>query len=147
MEMLGEDHLLRGKPGLIFPEDPGPDSILEAAFTLIHALREVMIQARKDSGYDFSIEMEYLFRFNKLLQRIQDLMEKNRFIETLKTLQLIFRQLAAQQRIPFYGEPLQGLQVMGMLETRTLDFETVIMLSVNEGTLPSSKNVKFLHPL
>jgi CRISPR/Cas system-associated exonuclease Cas4 (RecB family) len=139
MEILGEDHLLRRKPGLIFSECPGPDSILKAAFTLIHALRDMMIRARKDSGHDFSIEMEYLFRFNKLLQRIQELMEKNHFIETLKTLQLIFRQLAAQQRIPFYGEPLQGLQVMGMLETRTLDFETVIMLSVNEGTLPSSK--------
>jgi len=110
IEMLGEDHLLRRKPGLIFPEDPDPDSIIEAAFALIGALRELMIRARKDSRHDFRIEMEYLFRFNKLLQRIQELMEKNRFIETLKTLQLIFRQLATQQHIPFYGEPLQGLQ-------------------------------------
>jgi len=41
--------------------------------------------------------------------------------------------------LPFFGEPLKGIQVMGMLETRTLDFSTVIILSANEDLLPSSK--------
>jgi CRISPR/Cas system-associated exonuclease Cas4 (RecB family) len=65
-------------------------------------------------------------------------LEKYKTIETTKTFRLIFRQLASQQRIPFYGEPLQGLQVMGMLETRTLDFDTLVILSMNEGILPAS---------
>jgi|GEM_PF-6102500 len=44
--------------------------------------------------------------------------------------------------VPFQGEPLQGIQVMGLLETRTLDFDEVIMLSVNEGTLPAERNAQ-----
>jgi hypothetical protein len=49
---------------------------------------------------------------------------------------------ARMAEVPFQGEPLQGIQVMGLLETRTLDFDEVIMLSVNEGTLPAERNTQ-----
>jgi inactivated superfamily I helicase len=45
----------------------------------------------------------------------------------------------ASTRLPFYGEPLKGLQVMGVLETRALDFKNIIMLSVNEGMIPKAR--------
>ncbi|MEN8225615.1 MAG: PD-(D/E)XK nuclease family protein [Bacteroidota bacterium] len=134
---LGEQHPLRKNPDLLFPASENPASLMELFTVLIDSLKSLLISKRKDSKNDYAIELEYLFRFRSLLKRLQDLLDRYGSIKTLKTLQLIFRQLAAQQHIPFYGEPLQGLQVMGVLETRTLDFDTLIMLSVNEGTLPS----------
>ena len=44
------------------------------------------------------------------------------------------------EKIPFSGEPLKGLQVMGVLETRNLDFKNVFILSLNEGAFPSKLN-------
>jgi CRISPR/Cas system-associated exonuclease Cas4 (RecB family) len=54
-------------------------------------------------------------------------------------MQVIIKQVVAASTVPFYGEPLKGLQVMGVLETRTVDFKNIIMLSANEGLLPGSK--------
>ena len=48
--------------------------------------------------------------------------------------------MLSEQQIDFYGEPLAGLQIMGMLETRTLDFKRVIITSMNEGILPAGKS-------
>ena len=58
-----------------------------------------------------------------------------------------FTALAAQQRIPFRGQPLEGLQILGLLETRTLQFDHVFVLDVNEGTLPSVHAADPLLPL
>ena len=67
-----------------------------------------------------------------LLRHLPDL--KGAF--TLVTLRRLLRQTVRNATIPFSGEPVVGLQVMGVLETRCLDFERIIMLSVNDGTLP-----------
>ena len=53
---------------------------------------------------------------------------------------IIYKELLSSETLDFQGEPLQGLQIMGMLESRVLDFETVIISSVNEGILPSGKS-------
>jgi ATP-dependent helicase/nuclease subunit B len=86
-----------------------------------------------------SVETELLFQFNTFLKRLSTLCGKFGHVTELKTLQALFSQLANSSTIPFYGEPLLGLQVMGMLETRTLDFENIILLSANENILPSGK--------
>ena len=58
----------------------------------------------------------------------------------LSTLFRLYQGMLAEHQVDFYGEPLQGLQVMGMLETRTLDFKRVIITSMNEGILPTGKS-------
>ncbi len=85
-----------------------------------------------------SIEREFLFLLDKLAQRLIDLTTEFSSIDSIKTLQTFWRQLLRNQQLDFVGEPLSGLQIMGMLETRNLDFEEVIMLGVNEGNLPSN---------
>ncbi len=93
-----------------------------------------------------SIELEVIFEWNKLLVQLQDIIRKNQCIRTVKSLLFVLKQLLPQHRIDFYGEPLAGIQVMGMLETRNLDFSQVLMLSVNEGILPFGKTAQTFIP-
>ncbi|MGZ3864585.1 MAG: PD-(D/E)XK nuclease family protein [Bacteroidia bacterium] len=86
-----------------------------------------------------SIELETALVFSKELNALQTALVSHEEI-SLKGLRNLLKQVLAPSGIPFYGEPLSGLQIMGVLETRTLDFDNVIMLSVNEGVLPSGKS-------
>ena len=86
------------------------------------------------------LEREYLFRFYTAFTQLQTLHSEFNFVKDLKTLHQFFRQLIQSESLSFQGEPLQGLQLMGMLETRVLDFENVILTSVNEGVLPANNS-------
>jgi hypothetical protein len=92
-----------------------------------------------------SIELETALAFQKELNALSASLEKHPEIN-LRGLRVLLRQILAQSGIPFYGEPLSGLQIMGVLETRTLDFDNLILLSVNEGVLPSGKSSKSFIP-
>ena len=94
--------------------------------------------AKLSASESVSLEQEFLFLLDGLAQRLLDLNAEFGGIDSIKTLHSFWKQLLRNQQLDFVGEPLQGLQVMGMLETRNLDFEEVIMLGVNEGNLPSS---------
>ncbi len=87
-----------------------------------------------------SLEKEYLFRFYTTFKQLQNLQTKFQYFQDLKTLHHFFKQLISSETLSFQGEPLQGLQLMGMLETRVLDFENVIITSVNEGVLPQNSS-------
>ncbi len=58
----------------------------------------------------------------------------------------LFREILAQKSVPFTGEPLRGLQVMGMLETRGLGFRNVVLLGVNEKVFPKGKGENSIIP-
>lgn len=85
------------------------------------------------------LQKEYLFRFFTTFTQLNTLQKRFSFFKDLKTFSIFFKQIIAAETISFQGEPLQGLQLMGMLETRVLDFETIILASANEGVLPASK--------
>ncbi|WP_372745159.1 PD-(D/E)XK nuclease family protein [Lutibacter sp.] len=106
------------------------EGIIQQCLTLINKLR----------GFVIGVEKEYLFRFFGIFQQLDTLNAKYNHIKNLKTLSLFYKQLLQNEKLSFKGEPLKGLQLMGMLETRVLDFETVIITSVNEGVLPGGKN-------
>lgn len=92
----------------------------------------------KLSGEKDGVEREFLFLLDNLAQRLLDTTNEFAAMDSIRTLHTFWRQLLRQQQLDFVGEPLTGLQIMGMLETRNLDFEEVIMLGVNEGNLPSN---------
>lgn len=88
------------------------------------------------------LDREFAFYFVKLLNRVDEVFgaepfgaDESRGV-ALRSFLRLFRQLVRSQRIPFSGEPLQGLQIMGVLETRNLDFKNVVILSLNEGAFP-----------
>lgn len=92
------------------------------------------------------IEREYVYCFFTVFQQLETLNNKYGHISNLKILHQFFLQLSKNEKLSFQGEPLEGLQLMGMLETRVIDFETVIITSVNEGILPASKSEKSFIP-
>ena len=99
-------------------------------------------------------DKEYAFHFLKFFNQLESVLREggDGFIEKeipdegrpdvqgMKSFLRLFRQLVRIQKIPFRGEPLSGLQIMGVLETRNLDFRNVFMLSLNEGAFPSMGN-------
>lgn len=94
---------------------------------------------------EIPVEMEFLFTLHKINHQLDDLLEISPMPISIKALRMIYNQLVRLASVPFYGEPLQGLQIMGMLETRNLDFDNIILLSTSEGFLPAnSKLTSFL---
>ncbi|MDG5490966.1 PD-(D/E)XK nuclease family protein [Psychroserpens sp. SPM9] len=85
------------------------------------------------------LPLEYLYRFNQVFNSLESLNQSFTHITSISTLFSLYRELIKIETLDFKGEPLQGLQIMGMLESRVLDFETVIITSVNEGILPTGK--------
>lgn len=93
-----------------------------------------------------STEKEYLHVFTKYFNRLRALITTHHYLESLVTLKSLYKQIIGAASVPFIGEPLQGLQIMGVLETRTLDFENIMVLGVNEGVLPSGKSTNSFIP-
>ncbi|MCK5145847.1 PD-(D/E)XK nuclease family protein [bacterium] len=87
-----------------------------------------------------SIEVEYIYQFYTRLQRLNDVIIEHDINISLITFWKLFKEIIDTASVPFLGEPLQGLQIMGLLETRTLDFKDLYILSVNEGTLPAGQS-------
>lgn len=87
----------------------------------------------------FGLEKEYLYHFQQLLSRLNEILEKQSVSVDLKTYKGLFRKAARSVKIPFTGEPVEGLQIMGVLETRNLDFKHVFMMNMNEDIFPSSQ--------
>ncbi|MBI3220209.1 MAG: PD-(D/E)XK nuclease family protein [Bacteroidetes bacterium] len=82
------------------------------------------------------MDKEFAFYFHRIITRLQTLL--NHEPMELTMLQKLFRQIARSEKIPFSGEPLKGIQIMGVLETRNLDFDHVHVLSLNEGLWPAA---------
>ena len=109
--------------------------------TLLDNSKKVLL-ALKESQSNEAVLIQALFKLYEVFNKLETLNKTYQHIKTTKTLYHLFEEIASLSTIGFKGEPYQGLQIMGLLETRSLDFERVIMLSVNEGTLPAGKNNK-----
>ncbi|WBU90578.1 PD-(D/E)XK nuclease family protein [Cellulophaga omnivescoria] len=107
---------------------------IKKCLTLILAIKE------KINAEGNGLELEYLYRFHQLFNQLNNLVVKYPFLNDLQSLFGLYKELLSSETLDFKGEPLKGLQIMGMLESRNLDFETVLLTSVNEGILPSGKS-------
>jgi hypothetical protein len=110
--------------------------ILANCTKLIFAIKTYLNEDKTSN----TLSLEYLYRFHTLFNEITRLNDKYQHIKTILELHAIYKELLSAETLDFQGEPLEGLQIMGMLESRVLDFETVIISSVNEGILPAGKS-------
>ncbi len=119
---------------LLSTQDNQPKNFIEKCHKLITLLKEVFIKEENN------LALEQLYKFNTLFVQIKNLASNYDYITNLKALKNLVKQLLSKETLDFQGDPLEGLQLMGMLESRNLDFEHVILTSVNEGILPSGKS-------
>lgn len=97
-----------------------------------------LLQEENREGNEVVMEKEFIFHFYTQLKRLKEVILQQQITFTIQTFLKLFRQIIYSLKLPFSGEPLNGLQVMGVLETRSLDFDDVYMLSMNEGQFPPS---------
>ena len=119
---------------------------------IIPALRKLSDQLerafRKKAAEDFGtlqqspffIDFEALYYFGRIITRLETLFAGQEAIHDIRTFWKIIKLSAQETRMAFSGEPVEGLQIMGMLETRNLDFKNIILLSANEDVLPKGKS-------
>lgn len=93
-----------------------------------------------------AVQQEILYQLYLFLTRLNDLIGEQDFSPDRETLFRFVKRMLKTLHIPFSGEPLSGLQLLGILETRTLDFDNVIILSMNEGVMPRTTGMNSFIP-
>lgn len=88
----------------------------------------------------------FVYSIFKVINQLISYFSSHQNIDNIDTLYAIYKQVIDVAEVSFEGEPLNGLQIMGVLESRVLDFETVIITSVNEGKFPSGKSINSFIP-
>ncbi len=108
---------------------------------MTEVVQTIALNSRQDpQSQDDPLFAETLFQTYTLLNRLSGLMESGDLDIDLTTFHRLLSQLVKSTSIPFHGEPAVGLQIMGVLETRNLDFDHVLLLSSNEGNMPQGVN-------
>ncbi|MBT2559382.1 PD-(D/E)XK nuclease family protein [Hymenobacter sp. ISL-91] len=116
------------------------DDIVAACQTLIDLLKK----AYQDQHS--AIEAEYLYLFYTLIKRLHSVFDCREQRLSVRSFRRFLYEQMRNTRLPFSGEPIADVQVMGLLETRALDFDHVIILSCNENVLPAPKRHSSLFP-
>lgn len=108
---------------------------------LVGLIKDISILYRKEGEYNDIFNQLYresLFQSHLKINRLYSLIESGELNVRTDTLKRLISKVLTASNIPFHGEPAIGMQVMGVLETRNLDFRNLVMLSLNEGQLPKS---------
>jgi CRISPR/Cas system-associated exonuclease Cas4 (RecB family) len=105
-----------------------------ATGVLMHLCQILKLNAESESGFESKVAAFIYEQLSGLKPSFEELEKEMDFLSAWKVVLKIIKSL----RIPFSGEPVAGIQILGMLETRALDFDRLIILSVNEGVLPAN---------
>lgn len=111
----------------------------------INTLLQRLVEKTKNGNASLASEVEITFRMLNMLTSAQTIFSQGNEV-SIKTFIAMLRENFRSERVPLEGDPVQGLQIMGLQETRGLDFKNVIILSANEGILPSGKNTNTYIP-
>ena len=109
-------------------------ALLQHIATLV---KQVGIATKQEGD---ALTQESVFRMFTILNRLAALADSGDLLVDNTTLRRLVSQLVSSSSIPFHGEPVIGVQIMGVLETRNIDFDNVLLLSCNEGNMPKGVN-------
>lgn len=127
-EMFAENDLL----STIFSLAEGWEALADYLLRSIDAI----ISASNLSGEDHTLKASYLAMLSENITELKNSLKQCDIEISISTFTSLLKRHLQTLRIPFSGEPLQGLQVMGILETRNIDFKNVIILSMNDDNFP-----------
>ncbi len=125
---------------ILFQKKSKPLEFIEDALALMANLR------LSNSEGKSSISLQAYVQTEKVLHELKDAIEVFPYVSNLKSMKGLLLELMTSKSLDLVGNPTSGLQIMGMLEGRNLDFNTVIITSVNEGILPAGKTVNSFIP-
>ena len=122
------------------------DDIITACYAVIDLLRQVYSAEIADTDRETGLGAEYLYLFYTLVKQLDSAFDCREQRLSVRSFRRFLYEQMGRTRLPFSGEPLAEVQVMGLLETRALDFDHLIILSCNEGVLPAPKKQQSLFP-
>ena len=116
--------------------ESGSIPVLESISKLLQTIKNNLNNDNKEE----KITKAFVFAIFKVINKLINYYSKHQHIDKIETLYAIYKQVIDLAEVSFEGEPLNGLQIMGVLESRVLDFDTVIVTSMNEGKFPAGKS-------
>jgi hypothetical protein len=116
--------------------EKGSLAVLEAVSKLLLTIKDNLSNDNEDE----KITKAFVFSIFKVINKLINYYSQHEHIDKIDTLYAIYKQVIDLAEVSFEGEPLNGLQIMGVLESRVLDFDTVIVTSMNEGKFPAGKS-------
>jgi hypothetical protein len=117
--------------------------------TAIFRILEInrLVYESLDKEHDL-IERSALFHFHEAIKHLEQIFDQSHIPEmTLRSFEKFFNMRWMKETVAYYGNPIEGLQVMGLLETRMLSFENLIVVGLNEGAMPPKNVVNSLIPM
>jgi hypothetical protein len=120
-----------------------------SSVSILENISAILLKIKANLSYDNDEEKitnAFVYSIYKVINKMISYFSLHQKIDDIKTLQAIYKQVIELAEVSFEGEPLNGLQIMGVLESRVLDFETVIITSVNEGKFPAGKSTNSFIP-
>ena len=116
---------------------------------ILERINQILIIIKKYLDTDSEEEKilrTFLFSIFKVINKLISYCSKNDYVDSVQILNSIYKEVIDLAEVSFEGEPLSGLQIMGVLESRVLDFDTVIITSMNEGKFPAGKTTNSFIP-
>ena len=129
---------------ILFTPVTGVEAFSDYLIKVLEELNKVMSALSDEEEEDApqrtnDLEQEFIFHYFTTVNRMKEVMKDARIEMKIDTFFRLLKRVTDTITIPFHGEPLSGLQIMGVLETRALDFDRLIILSMNEGIFPQRK--------
>lgn len=136
---------------ILFTPVTGVDAFSDYLIQVLEELNKVMSALAKEEDEEATLrtndlEQEFIFHYFTTVNRLKEVMQEAHVEMKVDTYFRLLKRVTDTITIPFHGEPLSGLQIMGVLETRALDFDRLIILSMNEGIFPLKKGANSFIP-
>lgn len=131
---------------ILFDKTESVGSYISHIISIIDLLYHRLVSIAESATTDVNTDIEVLYWLKKVLVNLNEQLSDFEPVWDIKSLQKLIENEIKGTRLPFESDKADGLQVMGILETRCLDYKNVIILSMNEGILPSGKTQQTFFP-